>query len=74
MEVPLDDVEGFVDELDDEEDVDGRGSGPPSSSGLSSSRRASSSASGGTSPTAWVKACRRKSQFLRNTLPQEVHS
>ena len=45
-----------------------------SSSGLSSSRKASSRASGGTSPTAWVSACLRKSQLRRNTLPQEVHS
>lgn len=30
--------------------------------------------SAGTSPTAWVRACLLRSQFLRNTLPQELHS
>ena len=74
--------EGYPDELEDAEDTDGvvdvdeedgPGSGQ-SSSGLSSSLNASSSASGGTSPTACVNACLLRSQFLRNTLPHDVHS
>lgn len=69
----LDEAGGAFDADVDEEDRD-TGSGQ-SSSGLSSSPlSASSNASGGTSPTAWVNACRLRSQFLRNTFPQDVHS
>lgn len=66
---------GGTDALDDgvDEEMEGPGSGQ-SSSGLSSSRSASANASGGTSPTAWVNACRLRSQFRRNTLPHDVHS
>ena len=76
-----------VDELDCGQELDGlaaanenraRGPSAPgsSSAGLLSSswRSASSNASGGTSPTACVNACRRRSQFLRKTLPHDVHS
>ena len=69
----LEDVEGMADvagvDVEDEDPASEQ-----SSSGLSSSRIASSNASGGTSPTECVSACLLRSQFLRNTLPHDVHS